>query len=566
VAERPDAGWRLCEGCRIPLYGKRLARNLDVCPDCDHHHRLTAIERVRQLFDPGSTEVLDFGLDLSARAVDVLDFTDVVPYPERLADARRATGLDEAVLVLTGQIDGRSLVAAVMDFGFLGGSLGALTGELVTRAAELALDHRVPLLIVSASGGARMQEGPISLMQLAKTSLAFSRLDEAGILTISLVTDPTFGGVAASFVGLCDVILAEPAARMGFAGRRVIEQTIRQSLPPDFQTAEFLLRHGLIDLICARDQLRPTLGKLLSAVSIEDVGRTHTRADVLVHDPHQLVEIEPWRAVQQARELNRPTTLDYLALGFDEFEELHGDRIGGDCVAIVGGIARLDGRPVMVIGTQKGRDVAELAERNYGMATPQGYRKAVRLMRLAGKLAMPVVTFVDTPGAFPGVTAEEGGQALAIAESIRLMTGLPVPVVVVLIGEGGSGGALALAVGDEVLISERGVYSVISPEGCAAILWKDPAAAPAAAAALRLDARNLLRLGVVDGVIREPPGGSQADHREAALRMRSVLAASIRRLSIPDSDELVAQRRARFRSFGSTATAIANEMSGGLAR
>jgi acyl-CoA carboxylase subunit beta len=540
------ADWILCPGCRTMLYGKRLARNLKVCPDCGHHHRLTAAERVGLLFDPGTTEVLEF----PAHSVDVLAFTDTKPYPARLDQARQATGLDEGVLVASGLVDGRPMIAAVMDFRFLGGSLGAAVGELITQAAELALQREVPLLIATASGGARMQEGPISLMQMAKTSAALGQLDEAGILTIALITDPTYGGVAASFATLCDVIVAEPGARLGFAGRRVIEQTIRQALPPDFQTAEFLLSNGLIDTIRPREQLRATLGRLLAATEPSVVTRGDSEVGVVVRSADELPEADPWQAVQQARQLGRPTTTDYLARAFDSFEELRGDRIGGDCPAIVGGIGSLAGRPVVVIGHQKGATIAELTARNYGMATPDGYRKSARLMRLAAKLGLPVVTFVDTPGAYPGLSAEQNGQAVAIAESIRLMAGLPVPVITLIIGEGGSGGALALAVADEVLISERAVYSVISPEGCAAILWNDPAKAATAAGALKVDARNLLELGVVDGVVREPDGGSQADHQLAAQRVKAVLAAALDRLSAVDEDKLVRARREKFRAFG----------------
>jgi acetyl-CoA carboxylase carboxyl transferase beta subunit/acetyl-CoA carboxylase carboxyl transferase alpha subunit len=535
--------WTLCPGCRAMLYGKRLTRNLMVCPECGHHHRLTATDRLGQVFDPGTVEVLD----LPADSVDVLEFVDTKPYPDRLGQARQATGLDEGVLVAGGLVSGRPLVAAVMDFRFLGGSLGAAVGELITSAAEIALHRQVPLLIVTASGGARMQEGVISLMQMAKTSQALAQLDEAGILTVALITDPTYGGVAASFATLCDVIIAEPGARLGFAGRRVIEQTIRQALPADFQTAEFLLGHGLIDMIRPRDQLRATLGRLLGAVT--DAGPVHTvdpRPDAVVRDPDLLPEVDPWQATQQARELGRPTTMDYLARAFSSFEELHGDRIGGDSPAIVGGIASLAGRPVMVVGHQKGQSIGELAARDYGMATPQGYRKSARLMRLAAKLGLPVVAFVDTPGAYPGLAAEEHGQAMAIAESIQLMAGLPVPVVTLIIGEGGSGGALALAVADEVLVGERAVYSVISPEGCAAILWNDRAKAAAAAKALKVDARSLLDLGVVDGVVREP----DADHQRAADRVRAVLADALDRLSHVDGDKLVQARRARFRAYG----------------
>jgi len=531
------------------LYGKRLVRGLNVCPDCGRHELLTAAARIEQLFDPGTVEELDFPVHTE----DVLQFVDTKPYLERLAAARRRTGMREGVLVVTGEIGGHRLVAAVMDFAFLGGSLGAAAGELITRAAEEALERRLPLLLVTASGGARMQEGPIALMQMVKTSQGLSALDEAGLMTIALITDPTYGGVAASFATQCDVVLAEPAARLGFAGRRVIEQTIGDDLPPGFQTAEFLLERGLIDMIRPRYALRATLRRLLGAADRSTVEPADPAdpAGQVIRDIAELPEIDPWTAVQQARDLQRPTTQDYLDRAFTDFEELRGDRVGGDCRAIVGGIARLGDRPVVVIGHQRGRTASELATRNYGMPTPAGYRKSARLMRLADKLGLPVVTFVDTPGAYPGVAAEENGQAQAIAHCIHLMTTLRVPVLTVIIGEGGSGGALALAVANEVLINERGVYSVISPEGCASILWNDPAMAPVAAAKLKMDARNLLRMRVVDGVIPEPDGGSQDDHQAAADRVGAVLAAGLARLDPLSRAELVAARRARFRSCGS---------------
>ncbi|WP_410606469.1 acetyl-CoA carboxylase, carboxyltransferase subunit beta [Amycolatopsis sp. lyj-109] len=541
--------WTQCPACRALIYGKRLTRSLQVCPECGAHHRIAAHERIAQLLDDGSIELVE----PVVADFDPLDFSDTKPYVERLAAARRKTGLDEAVVLARGTVDGNPVVVAAMDFRFLGGSLGSAVGELITIAAEIALAGRIPLLLVTASGGARMQEGVLSLMQMVKTSQALGRLDEAGVLTISVITDPTYGGVAASFATLTDFVLAEPKARMGFAGPRVIQQTIKQTLPPGFQTAEFLLAHGLIDAIRPREELRATLARLLSLGGGRDIPaqeRPAEAADGVIRNPGRLADADAWENVQKARDVGRPTTLDYLSRVFEDFEEMHGDRLGGDCGAIVGGPARLDGRAVMVIGHQKGRTIAELSLRNYGMPTPDGYRKAARLMRTAAKLGLPVITFVDTPGAHPGIEAEEQGQAIAIAENIRLMAALPVPVITLVSGEGGSGGALALAVADEVLICANGCYSVITPEGCAAILWNDPGMAPAAAAALRVDAKQLLRMGVVDGVVPEPDGGNQADHLVAAQRVHKALAGTLRRLSEKDGAALVAERRTRFRSFG----------------
>ncbi|KJE21922.1 acetyl-CoA carboxylase carboxyltransferase subunit alpha [Frankia torreyi] len=545
----PGSTWLLCGGCGTMLYERRFARDGRVCPDCSWHAPMTIHQRLDLLLDADSARPVD----VPAIDGDPLEFTDTRPYRDRLRDARASTGLDEAAACVRGTVDGNPVVVVVMDFRFLGGSLGATVGEVFTRAAELALRERTPLLTVTASGGARMQEGAIALMQMAKTSQALGQLDEAGILTVSLITDPTFGGVAASFATLADVIIAEPGARLGFAGRRVIEQTIRQSLPEDFQTAEFLLAHGVVDLISPRHELRANLARLLSVSSrrADGIPRQAGRPDrAVVTDPEQLARRDAWESVRAARRLGRPTTLDYAAMILEDFTELRGDRMSADCPALVAGLGRLDGIPVAVLGTQKGHTADELRYRNFGMPTPAGYRKSARVMRLAAKLGLPVITLIDTAGAYPGIEAEEQAQAVAIAENLRLMAGLPVPVVAVVTGEGGSGGALALAFADRVLMCANAVYSVISAEGCAAILWKNPAAAPTAAAALRVDARELLRLGVVDGVIPEPDGGADADPAGTAARLREALRGALADLLPLDQMNLVTRRRARFRQFG----------------
>jgi acetyl-CoA carboxylase carboxyl transferase beta subunit/acetyl-CoA carboxylase carboxyl transferase alpha subunit/acetyl-CoA carboxylase biotin carboxyl carrier protein len=546
-----ETAWVLCTGCKSPIYHKRLVRNIQVCPECGKHERLTAHQRLETLLDPGSLK----RLHSPAETKDVLGFVDTLPYPARLAQARKKTGLDEAAVCASGTIHDHAVITAVMDFRFLGGSLGATVGDLITLAAETALAEQTPLLIVAASGGARMQEGTISLMQMAKTSAALAQLDEAGILTVSLITDPTFGGVAASFATSTDVIIAEPGARLGFAGRRVIEQTIRQELPPDFQTAEFLMERGFIDRIVPRQRLRNTLAELLRIgnfrTPVADSAQLDSLdQDQLIRDPHLLPQHDPWDRVGRARALDRPTTVEYASLVFTGFQELHGDRIAGDCVATVAGTAWLGTRPVVVIGHQKGHTPAELGRRNFGMSMPSGYRKAARIMRLAAKLGLPVITLVDTPGAHPGPRAEEQGQAIAIAECIQLMTSLPVPVIAVITGEGGSGGALALATANRVLMCANSIYSVISPEGCAAILWQDRAMAPQAARALGIDARSLLSLGVVDGVLPEPEGGTGTDPPLTADRLRAALVSTLAELAPLTARELVNDRRKRFRQFG----------------
>ncbi|MEU1589768.1 acetyl-CoA carboxylase carboxyltransferase subunit alpha [Micromonospora sp. NPDC005710] len=571
TAPREEQLWFRCAGCASLLYRKRLRRNLDVCPECGEHARLGAPERLRQLVDPGSLRLLPDRLP----EADPLDFVDVLPYPHRLTGARAGTGLAEGVVCATATIGGHPVTLAVMDFRFLGGSLGCAVGELITRAAERALDDRTPLVLVTASGGARMQEGALSLMQMATVSQAIAALREAGLLSVSVLTDPTYGGVAASFATNTDLVLAESGARMGFAGPRVIRQITGRALPEGFQTADFLLRHGQVDMVVQRRSLRGRLVALLAATragrptpppvprqepaarherladdgaavtrpAVEGAGGTPTPGDTsAVRDA--------WDTVRMARHPGRPTTLDYLDSVFDGFVELHGDRLGADCPAIVGGLARLAGRHVMVIGHQKGHTTAELVARNFGMASPAGHRKALRLMRLAARLGLPVVTLVDTPGADPGVSAEEQGQAAAIAENILTLTVLPTPVLTVITGEGGSGGALALAVADRVLMLENAVYSVISPEGCAAILWPDRSAAPQAARALRLTAPDLCRLGVVDEIVSEPSSAAHDDPAETAHRLRAALLANLLPLLDVPPAMLVRLRRQRFRRFG----------------
>jgi acetyl-CoA carboxylase carboxyl transferase subunit alpha len=281
-------------------------------------------------------------------------------------------------------------------------------------------------------------------------------------------------------------------------------------------------------------------------------GNGHLAEAGLITDAAQLASARPtpWQTVQTARNIARPHALDIIGRVFERFQELHGDRAFRDDPAIVGGIAELGGRPVLVVGQQKGSSTEENIHRNFGMPYPEGYRKAMRLYRLAQKFHLPLVTLIDTPGAYPGPEAEERGQAEAIASSIQLMTRLAVPVIVVVLGEGGSGGALALGVGDVVLALENATYSVISPEGCAAILWRSASEAERAAIAMKLAGPDLLDTGVADALIREPVGGAHTDHEATAAAIKTALVAQLDRLSRVPVADLLSLRYERFRAFG----------------
>jgi acyl-CoA carboxylase subunit beta len=545
-----EVKWTKCPSCDAFVYHKRLQRNLGVCPECNYHFRLPVRERLAMLLDEGSWEEL--GADIEP--VDALGFEDTKPYVDRIAEAQRKTGQREGALYGTGAIGGNPIVVAAMDFSFIGGSLSGGVGEAITRAAELALERRQPLLVICASGGARMQEGAISLMQMAKTSQAIARLNEEGLLYLTLLTDPTYGGVSASFAFLGDVEIAEPGSRIGFAGAKVIEQTIRQQLPEGFQTAGFLLDHGQLDLVEPRENLRVVIRKLLNlhaAARRDGVPQLpDTEGRPPITDAAEFPERAPWDIVQLARHIERPNTLEYVSRIFDDFQELAGDRLFDEDAAIVGGLASLGDATVMIVGHQKGHTTSEMMERNFGMPNPEGYRKGLRLMRYAAKFGMPIVTFLDTPGAYPGLGAEERGQSIAIAESIMQMSRFRVPIIVVITGEGNSGGALAIGIGDRVLMMENAYYSVISPEGCSTILFKDAAQAPRAAAALGMTGPDLLRLKIVDGVVPEPEGGAHADPLAAAANVKTAIVSALDELLRLSTGELLERRYRRFRLFG----------------
>ena len=543
--------WIKCPRDGAFIFHKRWERNLKVCPECNYHFRIGARERLEFLIDPGSFQ----GMDDDIEPCDPLGFVDSKPYLARIREAQQKTGQKEGAIYGTAQLGGTPLVVAVMSFGFVGGAMGSAVGEVITQAIEHATASRLPLLTICASGGARMQEGCISLMQMAKTSAALAILGERALPHFVVLTDPTYGGVTASFAMLGDILIAEPDAMIGFAGRSIVESTIKQKLPPEFQRSDFLLEHGMVDMVVSRSELRGTIGKLLASHAAAIAAQRQSASalpEVDAIGPARATESprDAWEVVQLARHQGRPNTREYIKEIFDDFHPLYGDRLYREDGAIVGGLARLGDLHCVVIGTQKGRSIKENLACNFGMPHPEGYRKALRLMRHAAKFGMPILTFVDTSGAYPGVGGEERGQAIAIARNLLEMSRLPVPIVTMLTGEGGSGGALALAVADHILMLENAYYSVISPEGCSMILFKNVAAAPRAAQSLRITAHELKRLGVIDSIVPEPPGGAHNDVAGMALTLKSQIVHALRQLLPRDPEELIKDRYERYRRFG----------------
>lgn len=542
-----------CKNCGEEVSKARVIAKKYVCEKCGYYFRVRTNNRLRMVVDDDTFTPWFAGTQDDA-PVNPLDFPE---YEEKVSATREKTGLSEGVTVGKGKIYGMDAVVGVCDARFLMGSMGHVVGERITSAVECATKERLPVVLFCCSGGARMQEGIISLMQMAKTSAALKRHSEAGLLYISVLTDPTTGGMTASFAMLGDIILAEPGALIGFAGPRVIEQTIGERLPEGFQRAEFQLAHGFVDRIVERKDLKLTLYQLLKLHGAQGFANFDPMRENDSYEPTELMRERAsrekaksaWEKVRAARQMNRLQAKDYIEEIFDNFMELHGDRYFKDDPAIIGGLAWLDGQPVTVIGIQKGSSVAECASRNYGMPSPEGYRKAIRLMKQAEKFGRPVVTFVNTSGAYPGMEAEENGQGEAIARNLFEMSALKVPVFTFLIGEGGSGGALALAVSNEVWMLEHAVYSILSPEGFASILWKDGKRAKEAADVMRITAQDLLELKVIDGVIPEFGGADAAALPSIAGAMKGQLKRFLKECRAKAGETLAAERYERFRKF-----------------
>lgn len=404
-----------------------------------------------------------------------------------------------------------------------------------------------------------MQEGIVSLMQMAKTSAAIKKHGDAGLLYCSILTDPTTGGVTASFAMLGDVIMAEPGALIGFAGPRVIKQTIGQELPEGFQTAEFLVEHGFVDGIVLRENLKKTIHFLIKSHQCkdkktyadfsEDTGVHFELSEELKEQTWYAAPRSAWEKVKAVRQVERPAATDYMQYIFDVFVEAHGDRGFSDDKALIGGIGFIEGQPVTVIADLKGKDFKECQERNFGMPLPEGYRKALRLMKQAEKFNRPIISFVNTSGAFCGIEAEERGQGEAIARNLLEMSGLRVPVLCILIGEGGSGGALATAVGNEVWMMENATYSILSPEGFASILWKDSNRAQEASEVMNITAQDLKRLGVIERIVPEFGGADKKTTKAIAGYMKEHIKEFLEKYNGKSGEQIALERYDRFRNF-----------------
>jgi len=530
-----------------------------------HSGLASARERVALVADEGS-----FGeWDADVVSDDPLGFSDTQPYGERLAAAREATGLGEAVLTGRALLDGRPFAVVAGEFGFLGGSIGVATAERVARAFERALAERMPLVALPASGGSRMQEGTLAVVGMAKLAAAAGALRAAGLPYVVCLTHPTMGGVLASWGSLGTVTFALPGAVVGFAGPRVVELLTGRALSSRVQRSETLLAQGLVDGVVELSELRSRVAAVL-AVAVGSEGGGAPSPTRSARTPDELraaagplsLDAQPatpaplsdaraerrdaWASLQHVRDRRRPgagAVLDALA---EDVTVLRGARDGHpDDPACFAALARVAGFPAVVVAQRRRGDGTP------AVMNPAGYRKARRAMALAAELHLPLVTIVDTPGAELSEDAERGGLAGEIAGCLMDMAALPVPTVAILLGEGGSGGALALLAADRVLAAEHASLGVIAPEGASAILYRDLDHAAELAATQGGASWQLLDAGIADVLIPEPrPAHEQPDAFVAAVGAE--LSAALASTTAADPSARLTERHRRWRSVGQT--------------
>lgn len=489
---------RKCKVCSYKTDDAQLESNSFICPNCGHYFSYNSTSRIRDLSDNGQFKKLEFETGFYEQITDEKYLSDI-------RASRNKFELSEAIICGETRIAGNAVLVGVMDSRFMMAGMGHVVGESICQLFKRAIKKKLPVIIFCCSGGARMQEGIISLMQMEKTAAMVKKHNDAGILYISVLTNPTMGGVTASFATLADMIIAEKGAMIGFDGARVIEQNTGGKLPEGFQSADFQKECGFVDAVVYRNDMKETIAfflglhrtkpslKSIDIMSMEMATETDMVSQVRT----------PWETVRFARSGNRPTSLDYINKLFPDFFELSGDRVDGDDHAVVAGLATFYGFPITVIGQQNGKkSVEDACFRNFGMPSPSGYRKALRLAKQAEKFGRPIIFFVDTIGAACGADAERKGQGTAIATMLYEMSAIRVSVYSIVIGQGGSGGALAFAVGNEVDILENAVYSIITPEGYASIVWRDSAKA---AECMKMTSADLYDLRIVNKVIAEQP-------------------------------------------------------------
>ena len=530
-----------CLFCEEPISDSPSYLTYRVCPFCRFHYTVTARQRIELLADKGTFK--EFYKYVSS--VEPLSFSRRARYRKFLAQDQDRTGLTEAVVTGKCRIGDTETMIIVLDFGFMGGTMGSVVGEKVSMAFENAARKGLPAVAVVSGGGTRIQEGVLSLMQMAKTVTAANRLRNEEVPFIVVLANPSTGQAYASFPNLADVILAEPGSLIGLSPLRILREVSKMPLPLDAHTAEAHVGHGLLDNVVDRENLQPRIASILQILTAQKQGKSNHK-NLLKSEPEECDEVEPWEAMTAARNSERPQASSYFRSILDPFIELRGDRLNSDDRSVVTGIGFMDGLAVAVIGQQR-RTLAE-GERYH--VFPDGLRKAQRLIDLASRFKLPLVTLIDTQGADPGLEAEEQGIGNAIARTLSSMLTVPTPMVSVVIGEGGSEGALALGLSDRILMQQLAIYSPISVNHTLGAAHHDHMLDREAAEALMLTAHDCLELGIADEVVPEPDGGSHVDPHEASAVLQTAILANLYQLSKMSEGKLLKRRYKKFRSMG----------------
>ena len=549
TAQRETEGGRdECIVCALDLREDDTYLAYKVCPRCRFHYSMSAGERIESLVDPNSFRETNRSLI----SLDPLSFASVKSYNSRIFQDQRRTGLTEAVLTGTASIAGARVMLIVLDFGFMGGTMGCAVGEKIALTLERATKMRLPVVAIITSGGTRIQEGALSLMQMAKTTVAANRLNQAGLPLITVLANPATGQAYGSFANLADIILAEPGAIVGFSSLRVIERASDLPLPLESHTAESHLKHGMLDAVAPRTELRAVLGVLLDLLGTK---YRLSDFDEIAGYATGVPRPRAWNSVQLSRRQSRPTAADYMTRVFGQFVELHGDRAYGDDPTVISGLAQIAGQTVAVIGQQRA-PTSNGGVSAESRTTPEGFRKAQRAINLAAKFSLPLVTLVDTTGPDLSEAAEERGLGNTIANTMAMMSALECPTVSVVIGQAGSGGALAFGVADRVLMLEHAIYTAVSPEEAAEVIYQDASRAEEAATSMRLTSRDCLELGIVDRVVTEPPSGAHSDPDEAARLLRRAIVSELSDLQSATPKRRHRDRYKKYRGMGEYSSRI----------
>jgi len=530
-----------CLFCEEPISDSPSYLTYRVCPFCRFHYTVTARERIELLVDKETfKETYKY-----VKTVEPLSFSRRNRYRKFLDQDQNRTGLTEAAVTGKCRIGDVETMLIVLDFGFMGGTMGSVVGEKVSMAFENAARRGIPAVAVVSGGGVRIQEGVLSLMQMAKTVTAANRLRDGEVPFIVVLANPSTGQAYASFANLADVILAEPGSLIGLSPLRTLREVSKTPLPLDAHTAEAHVGHGLLDNVVDRENLQPRIASILQILTAQKHGKSNHK-NLLKSEPEECDEVEPWEAMTAARNSERPQASSYFRSILDPFIELRGDRLNSDDRSVITGIGFMDGLAVAVIGQQ--RRTLDEGERYH--VFPDGLRKAQRLIDLACRFKLPLVTLIDTQGADPGLEAEEQGIGNAIARTLSSMLTVPTPMVSVVIGEGGSEGALALGLSDRILMQQFAIYSPISVNHTLGAAHHDHMLDREAAEALMLTAHDCLELGIADEVVPEPDGGSHVDPHEASAVLQTAILTNIFQLSKMSEGKLLKRRYKKFRRMG----------------